>query len=272
MARKEAKSLKILHDFTQRVIRTRREKLIQSQTDLINDEFDNDFVKKEKPTFLELLLKSTNNGEPLSDQDIQEEVDTFMFEGHDTTTSGISFALHQLSQHPKIQEKVYQEIINVFGINFSVPMTYTSLQELKYMEMVIKESLRMHPSVPSIGRSLTEDTIIGGVSIPAGISISIAIYAIHHDEDNFPNPDIFDPERFSIENSEKRHPYSYIPFSAGSRNCIGQKYAMLEMKSALTKILMKYQLHAGQSKDEIRARADLVLRPADGVNLKISLR
>lgn len=274
LAKKQTRNLKILHDFTKDVIKAKREKLSQSDNHsaLKIDESENDFDKNKKTTFLELLLKSTNNGKPLSDQSIQEEVDTFMFGGHDTTASGISFALHHLSRHPVIQEKVYQEIIEVFGKTSSVPMTYKSLKELKYMEMVIKETLRKHPSAPSISRTLTEDTVIGGVLIPTGITVSIAIYAIHHDADNFPEPEVFDPERFTLENSKKRHPYSYIPFSAGSRNCIGQKFAMLEMKSALAKILINYKLQSVDLSDTIGERSDLVLRPVDGVNLKISSR
>lgn len=265
---KEKKALKILHNFTDKVIKAKQTELLQTHTESnINDNDNNLLGRKQKITFLELLLKSTCDGAPLSNGDIREEVDTFMFEGHDTTTAGIGFTLYHLSRHQEIQDKVYQEIESVYGKDLSMEMTYTSLQELKFMDMVIKESMRITPPVPCIVRYLTEDTLIGGVNVPANTNVSLPIFAIHRNEEYFPDPEKFDPERFSPENTEKRHPFAYIPFSAGSRNCIGQKFAMLEMKSAIMKVISNYKLLPGTTKMDVRA--DLVLRPSDGVFVKI---
>lgn len=116
--------------------------------------------KKQRLAFLDLLLQSTwPNGTPLTNADIREEVDTFMFEGNDTTTSGISHIAYMLSRHPEEQQKVYREIQSVIGNKSSI--TIEDLQELKYLECVIKETLRLYPSVPLISRIIEEDFQIG---------------------------------------------------------------------------------------------------------------
>lgn len=126
----------------------------------ITDDPADDIGSKKKVPLLDILLQSTINGQPLTNADIREEVDTFMFEGHDTTTSGICYILYLLSRHPDVQKKLFQEIRGVIGDDKEIPMTYKDLQELKYMECVIKESLRMYPPVPIILREFTEDTNI----------------------------------------------------------------------------------------------------------------
>lgn len=110
---------------------------------------------------LDILLSSTVDEQPLSNADIREEVDTFMFEGHDTTKSAIGFTLHCISRHPEVQEKLFAEICEVIGKEVgSCELSYRQLMDLKYMELVIKESLRMYPPVPFIGRQITDDCII----------------------------------------------------------------------------------------------------------------
>lgn len=112
-------------------------------------------------TFLDVLLQSNINGRPLTHVEIREEVDTFMFEGHDTTTSGISHCLYLLSRHPHIQQKVLQEISDVMGENVEKRITMRELQDLKYLEAVIKETLRLYPSVPIIARYTDKDVEVG---------------------------------------------------------------------------------------------------------------
>uniref|UniRef100_A0A1L8E4F5 Putative cytochrome n=2 Tax=Nyssomyia neivai TaxID=330878 RepID=A0A1L8E4F5_9DIPT len=290
----QRRHLKILHDFTKNVIVQRRGQLLaetnqsepknnrkfdeamnvdfSSQTK--GDDFKDLYLNrsgKEKLTFLDLLLKATVDGKPLSDADIREEVDTFMFEGHDTTTSGISLTLYHLSQYPDIQEKVFQELNRIYDgeLGENLQVTYNHLQDMKYLEMVIKESLRITPPVPIFGRRATEDIIVGGMKIPAGVNMSISVYAMHNCEEFYPNPTKFDPERFTNENSRDRHPYSYLPFSGGPRNCIGQKFAMLEMKMTISKILMNFKLLPHDPAAKLVLQGDLVLKPVDGVYLKI---
>nr|CAI5848782.1 unnamed protein product [Callosobruchus analis] len=112
--------------------------------------------------FLDILLRSTLDGQPLSREDIREEVDTFMFEGHDTTASAISFCIFEVATHPDVQEKVLEEQISIFGDDFYRNATLSDLQEMRYLECVVKEALRLYPSVPFIGRKTNEDTMYKG--------------------------------------------------------------------------------------------------------------
>ncbi|XP_052892668.1 cytochrome P450 4d1-like [Anopheles moucheti] len=268
-ARDQGRVIKRLHDFTNSVIETRRKQLSQESKPLQDD----DGSTKQRDTFLDQLLKVKIDGKPLSTADIREEVDTFMFEGHDTTTSGISFTVLELAKHQDIQQKLYEEIDAVLGKEAgSIFLTNSLLQELKYLDMVIKESLRLVPPVPFIGRKLLEDMEMNGTVLPAGTTVSLDIFCLHRNPAVFPEPEKFIPERFSDENEIKRGPYDYIPFSAGSRNCIGQKYALLEMKVTIVKLLASYKILPGESIDQVRFKADLVIRSTGGIPVKLVKR
>uniref|UniRef100_A0A182RDP0 Uncharacterized protein n=1 Tax=Anopheles funestus TaxID=62324 RepID=A0A182RDP0_ANOFN len=267
-AREQGRVIKRLHDFTNSVIDARRKQLNQESKTLQQDDYS-----KHRDTFLDQLLKVKIDGKPLSTADIREEVDTFMFEGHDTTTSGISFTILQLAKHQDIQQKLYEEIDTVLGEDArSIILTNSLLQELKYLDLVIKESLRLVPPVPFIGRKLLEDMEMNGTIIPAGTTLSLNIFCLHRNPEVFPDPEKFIPERFSDENEIKRGPYDYIPFSAGSRNCIGQKYALLEMKVTIVKLLASYRILPGESIDQVRFKADLVIRSSGGIPVKLVRR
>ncbi|XP_053678283.1 cytochrome P450 4d2-like [Anopheles nili] len=272
----QRKVIRRLHDFTDSVIHRRRQQLMSktsNDTTSCNITEDDGLYSKRKETFLDLLLNVSIDGNTLSDLDIREEVDTFMFEGHDTTTSGIAFTFYQLAKHPDIQEKLYNEIRDVLGKDYrTVPLTYNTLQNFTYLDMVVKESLRLLPPVSFIGRRLVEDIEMNGVTIPAGTDFTIPIYAIHRNPVAFPDPERFDPERFSENNSNRRGPYDYIPFSVGSRNCIGQRYALLEMKVAIVRMVSYFVILPGDTMHEIRLKTDLVLRPDKDIPIKLAAR
>lgn len=120
-----------------------------------------------------------------------------------------------------LQQKVYEELTEAFG-NSTKPPTYDDLQNLRYLELCIKESLRLYPSVPLISRIASKDiTTFTGYKIPKDTIVHVHIYDLHHSADVYPNPEKFDPDRFLPENTAKRHPFAYLPFSGGPRNCIG---------------------------------------------------
>ncbi|KAJ9577095.1 hypothetical protein L9F63_006332, partial [Diploptera punctata] len=246
MGKRYEECLRILHGFTNKVIQERKKlrKVTENNTTISNKEKEEEFLgKKKRLAFLDLLLETSEGGKHLTDTDIREEVDTFMFEGHDTTSAGICWTLFLLGSHPEIQDKVYKELESIFeGSNR--PATMRDLAEMKYLERTIKESLRLYPSVPFIGRILKEDTKIGNYLIPGGCMMNLQIYHVHRNSDQYPDPEAFNPDNFLPERVAQRHPYAYIPFSAGPRNCIGQKFAILEEKTVISSVLRNFKLNS----------------------------
>lgn len=133
-----------MHAFTNAIIEERRNYL---QSNSFSDKYVDDVGGRRKHAFLDLLLQSKVDGKLLEAEDVREEVDTFMFEGHDTTTSGIAFCLLNIAKYPEVQEKVYEECSNVLADTESISVQ--DLNQLNYLENVIKESMRMYPPVSS---------------------------------------------------------------------------------------------------------------------------
>ncbi|KAK2865556.1 hypothetical protein Q7C36_001612 [Tachysurus vachellii] len=260
--------LKTLHSFTESVIREREKYGVHH----MESDRGTDQGKKKRQAFLDMLLKTTDeNGNKLTHQDIREEVDTFMFEGHDTTAAGMNWAVHLLGAHPDIQRKVQQELYEVFG-DSDRPISSEDLKKLRYLECVIKEALRIFPSVPFFARTICEDTHINGYKVPKGVNVIIMTYALHRDPRFFPEPEEFRPERFLPENMAGQSPYCYIPFSAGLRNCIGQRFALMEEKVILASILRSFNIVSCQKRDELKLLGDLILRPEKGIWITLQRR
>ncbi|KAJ3656953.1 hypothetical protein Zmor_015996 [Zophobas morio] len=249
-------ALKILHGFTLSVIDSKRNKTVHKET--------------KKMAFLDLLLKVSHDENLLKIDEIQEEVDTFMFEGHDTTASGISFILYCLADLPEEQEKVLQEQKELFGDDKNPRVTYSDLQDMKYLECVIKETFRLYPPVPVIGRLTTEDVKFDDCLIPKNTNIVFFIYGLHRREEFFPEPEKFKPERF--QNLDSAFPYAYVPFSAGSRNCIGQRFAMLEIKSVISKIVRNFEIKATFPRHEVQLSVEAVLKSVNGIKVELKKR
>ncbi|XP_045127666.1 cytochrome P450 4C1-like [Portunus trituberculatus] len=251
--------LRTLHSFTRTIIKRRR-KMFEERR---KDGADNTTRKKPRLAFLDLLLEYSADGAVLSEESIREEVDLFVFAGHDTTAVAISWFLYLMGRHPEAQARVQEELDTIFQGSDRVA-TVEDLRNMRYTENCIKEALRLFPSVPYIGRVLKEDVTIDGYCIPKGTTIFIFNYALHRDASEFPDPEKFDPDRFLPENVAKRHPFSYIPFSAGPRNCIGQKFGMMEEKITVANLLRRYTVESKTPMDELKLRSEIVLRPDEG--------
>ncbi|XP_043651942.1 cytochrome P450 4c3 [Drosophila teissieri] len=266
-----------LHGFSNMVIRERKAELAILQENNNNnnnnapDAYD-DLGKKKRLAFLDLLIDASKEGTVLSNEDIREEVDTFMFEGHDTTSAAISWTLFLLGCHPEYQERVVEELDAIFGDDKETPATMKNLLDMRYLECCIKDSLRLFPSVPMMARMVGEDVNIGGKIVPAGTQAIIMTYALHRNPRVFPKPEQFNPDNFLPENCAGRHPFAYIPFSAGPRNCIGQKFAILEEKAVISTVLRKYKIEAVDRREDLTLLGELILRPKDGLRVKITPR
>lgn len=206
---------------------------------------------------LDNLLNHEKEG-LIDHQGVCEEVDTLTFEGFDTTSTGIIFTIFMLGQHLDIQEMVFEEVSSISKDDMNV----TDYSDLKYLECVIKESLRLYPPVPYISRKVVkDDTKVGKLLLAKDTEIAVHIFDIHRDPKHFPDPERFDPNRFTPENTINRHPYAYIPFSAGLRNCIGQRFAMLELKILIAAIVRHYKILPVTKREDLKFKAGLILRP-----------
>ncbi|KAL7042482.1 hypothetical protein ACKWTF_001156 [Chironomus riparius] len=237
--RAQDKCAKIIHDFTTKLIEERRKMLIKSTENQDLSELDNDEIGlKRKMCLLDVLLQSTSNGKPLSNDDIREEVNTFTFAGHDTTTIATCFTLYMISKHVDVQQKLNKEIEEVLGKD---EVTFKSLSEFKYLDMVIKETLRLYPPVPIISRRLYDEDDFEDFVAPGNANYNLFLYSLLRNPANFEKPDEFNPDRF-LENIT---PFGFIPFSAGQRNCIGQKFAMINIKTTIINILRNFEIFPG---------------------------
>ncbi|XP_034118232.1 cytochrome P450 4d1 isoform X2 [Drosophila sulfurigaster albostrigata] len=276
LAQAEKRALNVLHNFTEKIIVQRREELMRGTATAATKQSEEDVAvgAKRKMAFLDILLQSHIDDKPLTNLDIREEVDTFMFEGHDTTSSALMFFFYNIATHPECQRKCVEEIVSVLGRNKETPVTYELLNKLHYIDLCIKETLRMYPSVPLLGRKVLEECEINGKIIPAGTNIGISPLYLGRREELFSEPNSFKPERFDVVTSaEKLNPYAYIPFSAGPRNCIGQKFAVLEIKAIVANVLRHFEIDfVGDTSEPPVLIAELILRTKDPLMFKLKER
>lgn len=175
----------------------------------------------------------------------------FFFAGFETSSTAMSFTLYLLAKHPEIQVKVREEVRRIKKAHEN-EINYDALMEMHYLNQVFNEALRMYPPVGTLVRYSQNDYDVPdtNLTIPQGIMITIPVYGIHYDPEIYPNPTKFDPDRFTSEEVQKRHPYSFLPFGEGPRNCIGMRFAQLQSKFGLATIVDKFELSVNAKTQE----------------------
>ncbi|MFE0578559.1 cytochrome P450 [Streptomyces sp. NPDC058874] len=173
--------------------------------------------------------------------ELRDQVLIFLLAGHETTATSLCFALHLLARHPEQQDRARTEITRVLGDR--TPQA-RDLDRLPYLSQVVKEAMRLYPAAPVIGRRAVAATRIGEHTIPAGADVILAPWVTHRHPEYWPDPDRFDPERFTPEAEAGRPRYAWFPFGGGPRACIGQHFSMLESVVALAMILRTYAFEA----------------------------
>ncbi|KAI9563275.1 hypothetical protein GHT06_010733 [Daphnia sinensis] len=277
MYRESERCVNTLHAFTNKITKNRRE-LLERCAKKNLDVAQNGAIVEEKPlsksrfAIVDRLIEASNEGADLNDSGIREEIDTITFAGFDTTSTAMVWFFFLMAKYPEHQQLIVNELDSVFGDDRDRPCTIQDISELKYLECCIKETLRLYPSLPGPMRTLTEDVELGGYTVPAGVTVIPAFYGIHHNPDVYPDPEAFKPERFFPENSIGRHPYAFLPFSAGPRNCVGQKYAMIELKIVFANILRRVRFTASDPNMSDACRIGLVLKPKYAIRLTVSKR
>ncbi|KAG1146795.1 hypothetical protein G6F37_004157 [Rhizopus arrhizus] len=193
---------------------------------------------------LTLMLEAENNGEGLlSDTELRQNLATFFLAGHETTANSLSFAFYYLAQNKHVQQKLREEVISIFGDEpTDVAPTLEQLKQMSYLDLVIKETLRIAGPVDRIvPRVVLEDMVVGGTLIPKGSSVNIDLYAIHHNTNFWKNPDQFIPERFAEGGEQESHEgLTWLPFGNGARQCIGMNFSLAEQRIMLALMVRKY--------------------------------
>ncbi|KAG0745359.1 hypothetical protein G6F57_000996 [Rhizopus arrhizus] len=220
------RSVRLMHDIVENVIRERKE--------------SPDASNKEKDLLGYMLNARDEHNLGLSDDNIRDQVVTFLIAGHDTTANTLAWTLYELAKHPEVQAKVLQEIADNHITHEEAP-TPEQISNLKYMHQVFKEVLRKYPPVRNLGKFCKKDCILpGGYKIKAGTPCTVQVYAMHHNKDVYPDPEHFDPERWNPEEEQKRSRFAWLPFSTGPRACIGMAFALQEAKTVLSMLLHRF--------------------------------
>ncbi|XP_055904898.1 probable cytochrome P450 313a4 [Eupeodes corollae] len=238
------KSKNTLRSFIQNLI---SEKLSQKEADmnrnsLSDPELEID-IKKNPNIFIDRAIDLVKTGD-FTWKEVEDESNVIVFGAFETTSNTVGYTLMLLAMFPKYQEKVYDEAQSIFQSKGSdTDLTYEDTQQMTYMDMVLNETMRVMAPVPVIARETMRDvTLSNGIVLPKGLQIAIDIFNMHRDPEYWgTDSTIFNPDNFLPANMVGKHPYSFIPFTKGLRNCIGWRYALISSKIILSKLIRKYR-------------------------------
>jgi cytochrome P450 len=204
-----------------------------------------------------------SDGEGMSDELVLSESMQLLVAGHETSSNALSWLLYLLSSRPDCLEKVRQELDAVLGDS---PLTYVEVPRFEFTSQVIYEALRLYPPFWMVDRTAVADDRVGDLAIPRGSTVIVFVYGAHHAPRYWHDPEGFDPDRFSKANEKLQPPFTYLPFGAGPRGCIGGNYAMLQILMILNSLLRQYDLQLTPGQD-IEPRSMVILRPKHGIRM-----
>ncbi len=205
-----------------------------------------------------ILTRDAKTGAAMDDLQMRHQILTLMLAGYETTASALSWTWYLLSKNPTAMERLRGEVKEALN---GRPPRYADLDSLPYTRMVLNESLRLFPPAWTLGRRALGEDEIGGYYVGPNTVLAICIYTVHRHPVFWDQPEVFDPDRFSPENSEGRHKFAYIPFGAGPRQCIGNHFGLLEASLIIATVAQRFELHLMPGV-EVRPQAVFVLRPA----------
>ncbi|XP_069699312.1 cytochrome P450 6j1-like [Periplaneta americana] len=191
--------------------------------------------------------KGGNNYLKLEDDIFVAQAFQIFIGGFETSSSTTTFALHQLAFHPEIQERLREEIMGNLA-KYNQEVTYDGINEMTYLDMVVSETLRLFPVIGFLDRVSIQDYQLpnsngkGSSILPKGTTVYVPLFAYHKNPEYFPDPEKFDPDRFTEENKKMQSNYSYMPFGEGPRICIGKRFGLMQVKTALMHILSNFEV------------------------------
>jgi len=206
-----------------------------------------------------LLSARYEDGQPLPDAVIRDEMYTLMLAGHETTAATLAWIVNRLLTNPVVMERARAEVLSVLN---GAPLDPSHVGKLKYVEAVINETMRLDPVIPNFGRTLTRPLKIAGRDLPAGVTIAPCIYLVHRRLELWPNPEQFNPDRFL----DARHsPYTFFPFGGGARRCLGAAFASYQMKVVIAEILSRVELKPVNGYTAHATRRGIAFAPSEGL-------
>jgi cytochrome P450 family 110 len=206
-----------------------------------------------------LLAARYEDGNPLPDAVIRDEMYTLMLAGHETTAATMAWVINRLLTNPDVMERARAEVFSVLG---GQQLDASHVGKLKFVEAVINETMRMDPVVPNIGRGLTKPLTIAGRELPKGVTIAPCIYLVHRRPELWPNPDQFNPDRFL---ETRQSPYTFLPFGGGARRCLGAAFASYQMKIVIAEILSRVELEPADGYVAYATRRGIAFAPSEGM-------
>jgi cytochrome P450 len=243
---------KVMYDIVDRIVASHRAGEHDGLTDLVS-----------------LLLDARDeSGGPWTRQQVRDEIMTVFMAGHETTGTGLAWALHELARHPEVQERLHDEAERV--LNGRTP-GIEDLPKLPYTRMVADETLRLHPPIWLYPRDAVAEDEVGGWRVPKGGSVFMVPYVTHRHPDFWTEPDRFDPERFSDANRAAQPRYAYFPFGGGQRKCIGNQMAVVQMHLTLAMVAQRFRLSPVPD-HPLTLATTVSFRPMQGIRLAITPR
>jgi cytochrome P450 len=215
-----------------------------------------------------MTARDEDTGESMTDEQLRVEVTTFLLAGQETTSLALTWIWYLLSQHAAAQRRLEDEIDAALE---GRPPEYGDLVNLPYARMVIDEAMRLYPPAWGFSRQALGDDLVGGFRLPRGWLVFVVPYVLHRLPAFWPNPDAFDPERFTPERSADRPKFVYLPFGAGPRQCIGNQFALIEAHLVLATLAQRYRLHLVPG-HRVDSWPLITLRPRFGMPMIIERR
>jgi cytochrome P450 len=215
-----------------------------------------------------MMTATDKNGKTMADKELIDEVMTMIIAGHETTGGTLNWIWYELSQNPEAEALAYEEASSLVSNN-TIPTD--QLGELSYIKQCINEALRLYPPVWLFSRQAINDDVIQGFSVPAGSNIYLSPYFTHRDPKLWSEPNKFHPEHFINDGANLKHKYAFIPFSAGSRRCIGEYFSYIEMQAHLAILLNLFKLETLPDQ-KIEIEPAINLRTKNSIMMQISLR
>ncbi|XP_069363039.1 cytochrome P450 4V2-like isoform X3 [Maniola hyperantus] len=266
LKREQDESMKIMHNMSNTVLKNRKAEYWDDKKCTETEET----VKGPKfRPFMDFLLELAIEKDAFNDRQIKEHVDTLLLSGYDTTASVLMYTMLLVGSYPEVQEKIFDELLNVFG-DEDRDVTKQDLSQLVYLEAVLKETIRMYPLAPIIARKLDQDIRLRNYTLWNGRTCFLSAYGLHRHPMWGPDVEQFKPERWLNSETLPQCPTAFSGFGLGRRSCIGKTYALMSMKTTLAHVFRRYRVSGNHLL--MTNKLDITLKPASGHHVIIEMR